>query len=53
MCEEQFDLVLEKAGPNHVQLIAAFRELLKAGDVDGLASAVCRTLTETCLVTAT
>jgi arginine decarboxylase len=52
MCEEQFNLVLEKAGPNHLQLIAAFRELLKAGDVDELASAVCRTLTETYLVAA-
>jgi arginine/lysine/ornithine decarboxylase len=53
LCEEQFDLVLEKAGPNHVQLIATFREMLKARDVDGLTSAVCRTLAKTCLVTAT
>jgi hypothetical protein len=53
LCEERFGLVLEKAGPNHVQLIATFREMLKARDVDGLAFAVCRTLAKTCLVTAT
>ena len=38
-CEEKFDIVLEKAGPNHVQLIGTFREILKK-DIKELAREV-------------
>jgi arginine/lysine/ornithine decarboxylase len=47
-CEERF-VVLEKAGPNHVQLIGTFKELLKASSIDELAFMLSEVLTKVCL----
>ena len=39
-CEEKFNIVLEKAGPNHIQLvIGTFREIFKK-DIKELAREV-------------